>query len=77
MPLSGESSTLSSASRRLASWTGFAITTDAYWRLLEESGLRHNLEKLAVLNPDDDKSLCLGPRRCPDAHSANAIGPRN
>ena len=37
---------------------GFAITTDAYWRLLEESGLRHNLENIfAVLNPDDIESL--------------------
>ena len=37
---------------------GFAITTDAYWRLLEESDLRHSLESIfAGLNPDDIENL--------------------
>ena len=39
-------------------FNGFAVTTDAYWRLLEEGGLRHSLETIfAGLNPDDIESL--------------------
>ena len=37
---------------------GFAITTDAYWRLLSENGLRQKLEAIfADLNPDDIETL--------------------
>jgi pyruvate, water dikinase len=37
---------------------GFAVTTDAYWRLLEEKGLRGKLEKaLSKLDPEDLQQL--------------------
>ena len=37
---------------------GFAITTDAYWRLLEEQDLRANLEKIfANLDPENLEQL--------------------
>ena len=37
---------------------GFAITTDAYWRLLEEQNLRANLENLfSVLDPENLEQL--------------------
>jgi pyruvate,water dikinase len=37
---------------------GFAVTTDAYWRLLEEKGLRGKLEKaLFKLDPEDLQQL--------------------
>lgn len=41
---------------------GFAITTDAYWRLLQEGGLKEKLEAiLADLDPDDvDKLASAG-----------------
>lgn len=37
---------------------GFAVTTDAYWRLLEEKGLRGKLERaLSKLDPEDLQQL--------------------
>jgi len=37
---------------------GFALTTDAYWRLLEEQGLRAKLEKIfSVLDPENLEQL--------------------
>ena len=37
---------------------GFAVTTDAYWRLLEEKGLREKLETaLSKLDPEDLQQL--------------------
>lgn len=39
---------------------GFAITTDAYWRLLEENGLRDRLEaSFAELDPEDIEKLAI------------------
>jgi pyruvate, water dikinase len=37
---------------------GFAVTTDAYWRLLEEKGLRRKMEAAIInLDPEDTESL--------------------
>jgi pyruvate,water dikinase len=42
---------------------GFAITTDAYWRLLTENGLREKLEAVFVdLNPEDIEKLAAAGR---------------
>ena len=55
---------------------GFAITTDAYWRLLEEQGLRGQLEKIFLgLDSENLEAACCERPRGPDANPGNTFAP--
>ncbi len=53
---------------------GFAITTDAYWRLLQENDLREKLEKIfADLNPEDTEKVSVAGREARSLFLETAI----